>query len=75
MCFLDIQKLVQGFSVHPVYILIFLEDKLFADIVKPAIFELFLALFIGVYLFGIYQFSLNAQSIFNNGIIRLKKIV
>uniref|UniRef100_A0A915D332 BOS complex subunit NCLN n=1 Tax=Ditylenchus dipsaci TaxID=166011 RepID=A0A915D332_9BILA len=50
------------------------EDNLSADIVKPAIFELFLAVLICAYLFVIYQFSLHAQSILETSIVRLKKL-
>ncbi|KAI1718858.1 peptidase family m28 domain-containing protein [Ditylenchus destructor] len=51
------------------------DDKLVANIVKPAIFELFLAAIIGVYLFAVYQLSLNAQTILDGTVTKLRKFV
>lgn len=50
-----------------------LEDQLVAHRVKPAIFELILALFISVYLFGIYFVALNIQLYIEKTLVKLKK--
>jgi len=51
-----------------------LEGRLTANVVKPAIFELFLASLIGIYIFTVYMLVLRAQPMLERCVSQLKKI-
>ncbi|VDK44547.1 unnamed protein product [Gongylonema pulchrum] len=51
-----------------------LEDRITAHRAKPAVFELLLAAFIGVYLSVFYFFTLNLHSTLEAALVKLKKL-